>query len=286
MQPWWWRSVAACASVLVLAGLVAVIAGAVDADRAAALRPAADGRAAAAAGPATPAPNGPGAGGSGAAGPDDTVPPGVPAGAPGAGSAAPEAAVEGARVPNAVTASSLALPPGWRVVPSQDVVEVPAGRFEGATIVQRGEGTVVLVGLADPARVPPRADPAVPDPAQEAALGAEARRLADAYADLLAPRADTADLSDDADPVAGLPTRTSVRRVEGGELDGALVRISTLAAPGRTIAVLAVARPSPTVDADAGAADAVVRSLRLEPAPLAPSAGPAPVQRPLTQPAR
>ena len=48
------------------------------------------------------------------------------------------------------------------------------------------------------------------------------------------------------------------------KLGGALVGISTVAAPGRTVAVLAVARPSPTVDADGDAADELVRSLRVE----------------------
>jgi hypothetical protein len=251
MQAWWWRSVAACASVLVLAGLVAVIAAAVGADRATALRLAAqDSASAPGAGSGAPPPSAP------------EPPPEGPVAQPG-----PPPGPEEQRVPDTVTATSLALPPDWRVVPSQDVVEVPPGRFEGATIAQRGAGTVVLVGLADPARVPPRADPGAPDPAQEQALGAEARRLADAYADLLAPGADTADLTDDAEPIGGLPTRTSVRRIEGGGLDGALARVSTIAAPGRTVAVLAVARPSPTVEADGAAADAVVRSLRLEPAP-------------------
>jgi hypothetical protein len=257
MQSWWWRSVAACASVLVLACLVAVIAGAVGADRATALRLAAQGSASA---PATP-PEVPGA-----PQPDPQPDP----------QAAPPSRGGEQRVPDAVTATSLALAPGWRVVPSQDVVEVPPGRFEDATIVERGTGTVVLVGLADPARVPPRADPGAPDPAQERALDAEARRLADAYADLLAPGADTAALTDDAEPIGGLPTRTSVRRIEGGGLDGALARVSTIAAPGRTVTVLAVARPSPTIDADAEAADAVVRSLRLEPAPQAGTGQPAP----------
>ncbi|MDD7942808.1 hypothetical protein PHK61_30775 [Actinomycetospora lutea] len=246
MQPWWWRSVAACASVLVLAGLVAVIAGAVGADRAvdraAAVRTSGDDDVVAApAGRPSPA----------AA---------TPSGAPGPGEPGPD------RVPDAATATTLAVLPGWRVVPSQDVVEIPAGRFEDATILRRGATAVVLVGVADPSRVPPRADPAAPDPRGAAALDAEARRLADAYADQLAPGARTAALTDDAEAIAELPTRTSVRRVEGGALDGALVRVSTIAAPGRTLAVLAVARPSPTVGADGSAADAVVRSLRLDPA--------------------
>jgi hypothetical protein len=241
MQPWWWRSVTACASVLVLAGLVAVFAGAVGADRATALRPVAE---------------------STVGAPETAEAPAPVASTP---EPAPAASAE-ERVPDAASDTSLALLPGWRVVPSQDVVEVPPGRFEGGTVLQRGAGTVVLVGLADPARVPPRADPAAPDPAQEEALDAEARRLADAYAELLAPGADTASLTDDAEAIADLPTRTSVRRVEGGGLDGALVRVSTLAAPGRTLAVLAVARPAPDLDAQGDAADAVVRSLRLEPA--------------------
>jgi hypothetical protein len=235
MQPWWWRSVTACASVLVLAGLVAVLAGAVGADRATALRLAAE---------------------STASAPDRVA--STPEPAP--------VAPDEERVPDTASATSLALLPGWRVVPSQDVVEVPPGRFAGGTILQRGAGTVVLVGLADPARVPPRADPAAPDPAQDEALDAEARRLADAYAELLAPGADTASVTDDAEAIADLPTRTSVRRVEGGGLDGALVRVSTLAAPDRTLAVLAVARPAPDLDAQGDAADALVRSLRLEPA--------------------
>jgi hypothetical protein len=243
MQPWWWRSVAVCASVLVLAGLVAVVAGAVDADRATSLRLA-----------AVPAP---------VAAPVEPTEPSEP----GEPSPAPAEPAPGGRVTDAATATSLALLPDWRVVPSQQVVEIPAGRFPGATTLQRGEGTVVLVGLADPGRVPTRADPSRPDPAGDEALDAEARRLADAYADLLAPGADTADLTDNADAIADLPTRTSVRRVQGGALDGALVRVSTLAAPGRTLAVLAVARPAPDLEAEGDAADAVVRSLRVEPGP-------------------
>ena len=236
----------ACASVLVLAGLVAVFAGAVSADRATALRLAAESTASAPGPVDSPAPVA-------------STPESSPAEEP-----APTSPDE-ARVPDDASATSLALLPGWRVVPSQDVVEVPPGRFVGGTVLQRGAGTVVLVGLADPARVPPRADPVAPDPAQEEALDAEARRLADAYAELLAPGADTASVTDNAEAIADLPTRTSVRRVEGGGLDGALVRVSTLAAPGRTLAVLAVARPAPDLAAQGDAADALVRSLRLEP---------------------
>lgn len=260
---------AACASVLVLAGLVAVIAGAVGADRATALRLATDDTPAAAPGaPPAAAPPAEEPVPSEEAPSTEERPPGeeAPAGPP-----------EAERVPDAVTATSLAVLPGWREVRSQDVVEVPRGRFEGATILRRGE-TVVLVGLADPARVPPRADPAVPAPERDRALDAEARRLADAYADQLAPGTATTDLTDNDRSVAGLPTRTSVRRVDGGALDGALARVSTIAAPGRTIAVLAVARPSPTIDADGDAADAVVSSLRLEPAGSRPRPGPAPAQ--------
>lgn len=246
----------ACAIVLVLAGLVAVFAGAVGADRATALRLAVESPASAPAPVETPA--------------DDTAPeaasPSTDPDPSPAGEPAPSAPDE-ERVPDAASSTSLALLPGWRVVPSQDVVEVPPGRFTGGTVLQRGPGTVVLVGLADPARVPPRAGPAAPDPAQEEALDAEARRLADAYAELLAPGADTASVTDNAEAIADLPTRTSVRRVEGGEVDGALVRVSTLAAPDRTLAVLAVARPAPDLDAQGDAADALVRSLRLEPAP-------------------
>ena len=253
---------AACVSVLVLAGLVAVIAAAVGADRSTASRLAAQDGAGTSESDASPAPS-PAA----AAGPEEPAepaessessgPPAEPVTGPGPG-----------RVPDEGTATTLAVLPGWRVAPTQDVVEVPPGRFEGATILRRGAGTVVLVGLADPERVPPRADPARPDPAQEEALAAEARRLADAYADLLAPGAETGALTDNDTTIADLPTRTSVRRVEGGALDGALVRVSALAAPGRTVTVLAVARPGPDVDAEGDAADEVVRSLRLdEPAP-------------------
>ena len=254
---------AACVSVLVLAGLVAVIAGAVGADRSTASRPAAQDGAGTSASDVPPAPS-PAA----AAGPEE---PTEPADAPAEPSEPPAEPVAGpgpGRVPDEGTATTLAVLPGWRVAPTQDVVEVPPGRFEGATILRRGAGTVVLVGLADPERVPPRADPARPDPAQEEALAAEARRLADAYADLLAPGAETGALTDNDTAIADLPTRTSVRRVEGGALDGALVRVSALAAPGRTVTVLAVARPAPDVDAQGDAADEVVRSLRLdEPAP-------------------
>ena len=252
---------AACVSVLVLAGLVAVIAGAIAADRSTASRLAAQDGAGTSESDAPPAPS-PAA----AVGPEEPAepaptepsePPAEPVAGPGPG-----------RVPDAGTATTLAVLPGWRVSPTQDVVEVPPGRFEGATILWRGAGTVVLVGLADQERVPPRADPARPDPAQEDALAAEARRLADAYADLLAPGAETGALTDNDTTIADLPTRTSVRRVEGGALDGALVRVSALAAPGRTVTVLAVARPAPDIDAEGDAADEVVRSLRLdEPAP-------------------
>ncbi|MEJ2863843.1 hypothetical protein [Actinomycetospora flava] len=249
MQPWWWRSVAACASVLALSGLVAVVAGAVGADRATAVRLAGDDVAVTQpASPPTPVTAGPP---RDAAPPDDAPPP-------------EEAPDPGPRAPDAVTATSVAVLPGWRVVPAQDVVEIPAGRFGGATILRRGENAVVLVGVADPARVPARAGRV--DPRQNAALDAEARRLADAYAEQLAPGAPTVDLTNNDDAIADLPTRTSVRRVDAGPLDGALVRVSTIGAPGRTLAVLAVARPSPTVGADGDAADAVVRSLRLDPA--------------------
>ena len=260
---------AACVSVLVLAGLVAVIAGAVGADRSTASRLAAQDGAGTSEGDAPPAPS-PAA----AAGPEEPAEPSeAPAepAEPAETAGPPTEPVAGpgpGRVPDAGTATTLAVLPGWRVAPTQDVVEVPPGRFEGATILRRGAGTVVLVGLADPERVPPRADPARPDPAQEEALGAEARRLADAYADLLAPGAETGALTDNDTAIADLPTRTSVRRVEGGALDGALVRVSALAAPGRTVTVLAVARPAPDVDAEGDAADEVVRSLRVEePAP-------------------
>jgi len=249
--------VAACVSVLVLAGLVAVTAGAVGADRSTASRLAAEDGAGTSESDAPPAPSPAAATGS-----EEPAEPAEPSGSP----AEPVAGPGPGRVPDAGTATTLAVLPGWRVAPTQDVVEVPPGRFEGATILRRGAGTVVLVGLADPERVPPRADPARPDPAQEDALAAEARRLADAYADLLAPGAETGALTDNDTAIADLPTRTSVRRVEGGELDGALVRVSTLAAPGRTLAVLAVARPAPDLGAQGDAADALVRSLRLEPA--------------------
>jgi hypothetical protein len=251
--------VAACVSVLVLAGLVAVTAGAIGADRSTTSRVAAEDGAGTSESDAPPAPS-PAA----AAGPEEPAEapaePSEPSGSP----AEPVAGPGPGRVPDAGTATTLAVLPGWRVAPTQDVVEVPPGRFEGATILRRGAGTVVLVGLADPERVPPRVDPARPDPAQEDALAAEARRLADAYADLLAPGAETGALTDNDTAIADLPTRTSVRRVEGGALDGALVRVSTLAAPGRTVTVLAVARPAPDVDAEGDAADEVVRSLRVE----------------------
>lgn len=258
---------AACVSVLVLAGLVAVIAGAVGADRSTASRLAAEDGAGTSESDAPPAPS-PAA----ATGPEEpSEPSDAPAESPAEPGTAPAEPVAGpgpGRVPDAGTATTLAVLPGWRVAPTQDVVEVPPGRFEGATILRRGPGTVVLVGLADPERVSPRADPARPDPAQEEALAAEARRLADAYADLLAPDAETAALTDNDAAIADLPTRTSVRRVEGGALDGALVRVSALGAPGRTVVVLAVARPAPDIDAEGDAADEVVRSLRLdEPAP-------------------
>lgn len=262
---------AACVSVLVLAGLVAVIAGAVGADRSTASRLAAEDGAGTSESDTPPAPSPAAATGAG----EPAGPPAEPSDAPAEASAAPAegpaepvAGPGPGRVPDAGTATTLAVLPGWRVAPTQDVVEVPPGRFEGATILRRGAGTVVLVGVADPERVPPRADPSRPDPAQEEALAAEARRLADAYADLLAPGADTAALTDNDTSIADLPTRTSVRRVEGGGLDGALVRVSALGAPGRTVAVLAVARPGPDIDAEGDAADEVVRSLRLdEPAP-------------------
>lgn len=256
---------AACASVLVLACLVAVIAGAVGADRATAARAAGDAAADDVAAEGRPSPA--------AATPSDPPPPDpalsdpTPSDPPPSDPASADPAGQGPepeRVPDAVTATTVAVLPGWQVVPTQDVVEIPEGRFVDGTILRRGADAVVLVGAADPERVPP--DPAVPDPGRTAALEAEAQRLADAYADQLVPDAETAALADDAEAIADLPTRTSVRRIEGGELDGALVRVSTIAAPGRTLSVLAVVRPSPTVGADGDAADAVVRSLRLDPA--------------------
>src|SRR3954468_2944094 len=202
MRRWWWRSVAAGVSVLVLAGLVAVIAGAVAADRSTASRLAAEDGAGTSESDAPPAPSPAAASGPGG---EPAEPPAEPSGPP----AEPGAGPGPGRVPDAGTATTLAVLPGWRVAPTQDVVEVPPGRFEGATILRRGAGTVVLVGLADPDRVPPRADPARPDPAQEHALSAEARRLADAYADLLAPGAETGALTDNDTTIADLPTRTS-----------------------------------------------------------------------------
>ncbi len=236
---------AACASVLLVAGLVSVLAAAVAADRDASVRLAAgDGAAPTEQAPTEQAPSG---AGTTAASPAQPSPSEVSAGRP----ASPAAGASVAA-------------PDWRPVTEQNVIEVPAGRFD--TVLARGEGTVVLLGRADPARVPDAADAASAD---RPALEAEARRLADAYADILAPGAEQiAALSDDNDPIADLPTHTSVRRVAGGgDVDGALIRVSTVAAPGRTVALLAVARPGPAQDADATDADAVVRSLRPDPAP-------------------
>lgn len=223
---------AVCGSVLVVAGLVAALAGAVATDRAT-VRPATETV-------ATP-----------------TAPPPADAAPSGA------AGVEPGRVTDPGSATSLAAA-DWRAAPTQDVLEVPPGRFD--TILTRGEGAVVLIGRADPARVPPATAAA---PADRPALEAEARRLADAYAEILGPEADgVATVSEDDRAIAGLPTHTSVRRLEGGDVDGALVRVSTVAAFGRTVALLAVARPGPTLDADAADADTVVRSLRVDPAPV------------------
>ncbi|CAA9283407.1 MAG: hypothetical protein AVDCRST_MAG54-3810, partial [uncultured Actinomycetospora sp.] len=125
----------ACAFVLVLAGLVAVFAGAVGADRAAALRLATESTA------SDPGP----------AEAPSVAPPEAPSEAPSPSPTeepepSPAVAPGEERVPDAASATSLALLPGWRVVPSQDVVEVPQGRFTGGTVLQRGPGTVVLVG--------------------------------------------------------------------------------------------------------------------------------------------
>jgi hypothetical protein len=231
MLSWWWRSVAACASVLLVAGLVSLFAAALTADRATSVRLATEGGATAS-GPAAPPPS------------EGAPPPASRVTSP------------------AATASVDA--PGWRPVTQQSVIEVPAGRFD--TVLARGEGTVLLVGRVDPARVPNAADAARAD---RAALQAEARRLADAYADILAPDADqVVALSDDDRVIGDLPAFTAVRRVAGGgDVDGSIVRVSTAAAPGRTVAVLAVARPGPTQGADVTDADAVARSLQPDPAP-------------------
>jgi hypothetical protein len=232
MQSWWWRSVAACASVLLVAGLVSLFAVAVTADRATSVRLATDGSVATGGTPAPP--------------PTEGAP-----------------ASPANRVTSPAAAASVDAP-GWRPVTRQSVIEVPAGRFD--TVLARGDATVLLVGRVDPARVPDAADAASAD---RAALQAEARRLADAYADILAPDADrVVALSDDDRTIGDLPAFTSVRRVAGGgDVDGAIVRVSTAAAPGRTVAVLAVARPGPTQGADATDAEAVARSLRPDPPP-------------------
>jgi len=224
--------VAACASVLLVAGLVSLFATAVTADRVTSVGLAADGGAAAD-GPTAPEPS--------------EAPPAPPAN----------------RVTSRAATASVDAP-GWRPVTQQSVIEVPAGRFD--TVLGRGPGSVLLVGRVDPARVPDAADATRAD---RAALQAEARRLADAYADILAPDADeVVALSDDDRTIGDLPAFTSVRRVAGGgDVDGAIVRVSTAAAPGRTVAVLAVARPGPTQAADISDADAVARSLQPDPSP-------------------
>lgn len=256
MQPWWWRSVAACGSVVAVAGLVAAVSGASDGDRAER-----DRSALTAAPSADPAPASPVAQAS------RDEPPRGAAPRP----AAPEAPD---RVVDRATGASVTLPPGWRAVPGQRVVPVPAGRF--GTVLAAGERAVVLVGALDPTRVR--------TPATVAALEAEARRLAGAFADGAAPSATrVVPLRDDDAGVAGRAAATSLRRVDGGDrrTAGMLVRVSTVdAAPGARggVVLLAVVLPGPSQAADARAAEAVVRSLE----PVRPRQAPATPPRPST----
>lgn len=267
MTTWWGRSVAACSSVAVLAGMVALVSAAVDADSDAVSLSAERG---AAPGEETAAPPSPAA----AAVPAATTLPGPPPARPGAPVAPGGLPREGD------AAADVAVPAGWRSVATQRVVPVQPGRFD--TVLALGDRAVVMVGRLAPQT--PRAAPADPG-----VLRDEARRLVGAFADGLAPGTTPADLRDGADTVDGRRAWTTLRGVEGGgaRVDGGLVRVTTVTGPdGGGIVALAVALPGRTQAADAAAADTVVRSLRVAPAvrPVsAPAARPVPPGRPVPQ---
>ncbi|MFC5063708.1 hypothetical protein [Actinomycetospora atypica] len=234
---WWGAAVAACASVAALAGTVAAVATAAGADRDQAERTTASSAPESGPEPALAAE---------AAAPPVTTRPPAPAARPG-------------RVGDPALGATVALPAGWEAARSQDLVPVPPGRFP--TVLTLGERATVLVGRLDPARG-----------SGEDALAAEARRLVGAFADGARGDGDgeVETVSDGAGSLDGRDAFTSVRRISGG----AIVRVSTVAGTrgGPGLVVLAVAAPGRTQDADASAADRVVRSL----SSAAPDAPPAP----------
>ena len=223
---WWGAAVAACASVAALAGTVAAVATAAGADREHSER--------------TTASSGPDSG------PEPTL--AAEASAPPVTTRPPAPAARPGRAGDPTLGATVALPTGWQEARSQDLVPVTPGRFP--TVLTLGDRATVLVGRLDAARS-----------SGEDALAAEARRLVGAFADGARGTGDgeVETVSDGAGSLGGRDSFTSVRRIA----DGAIVRVSTIAGAGGGpgLVVLAVAAPGRTQDADASAADRVVRSL-------------------------
>jgi hypothetical protein len=240
----------ACASVAALAGTVAAVATAAGADGDQAERTEAAARDASR--PPAPRP----AADTAAAAPTVTTRP----------SSRPPSGPE--RVGAPLLGATVEVPAGWDPVPDQDLVPVPRDRFP--TVVALPGRATVLVGRLDPARA------FGPD-----SLADEARRLVGSFADGALRQAPgdggrIADVSDDAGRLDGRDSHTVVRRVtaEGGD-PGPLVRVTTVAGqrgePG--LVLLAVAAPGPRQNADAAAADRIVRSLSSAPPDAPPSSG-------------
>ena len=236
---WWGRAVVACASLAALAGTVAAVATAAGADGEQAGRTEAR-DADDTARPPAPVPAADTAAAAPSLAPTPT-PPRPPAGPPRAG--AP------------TLGATVAVPPGWAVGGSQDLVPVAPDRFP--TVVTLADRATVVLGRLDPARG------AGPD-----ALADEARRLVGAFADgamrrTPGERGRIADVSDAAGSLDGRDAHTVVRRVTTSDGPGPLVRVTTVAAGRGTpgLVLLAVAAPGPRQAADGAAADRVVRSL-------------------------
>jgi hypothetical protein len=247
---WWGRAVVACASLAALAGTVAAVATAAGADGEQSGRTEAREAAEAARLPVpTPAPTP--AADTAAAAPSLAPAPARPAPGP------PRAGAAG-------LGASVALPAGWEVAGTQDLVPVPPDRFP--TVVTLGDHATVLLGRLDPAAG-----------SGPAALADESRRLVGAFADgamrrTPGTRGRIVDVSDDAGTLDGRDAHTGIRRVTTSNGPGPLVRVTTVA-PGRGapgLVLLAVAAPGPRQAADGTAADRIVRSLSSAAAPPRP----------------
>ncbi len=163
--------------------------------------------------------------------------------------------------------ATVAVPAGWDAGGPQDLVPVPPDRFP--TVVALPDRAAVFLGRLDPARG-----------FGQDALADEARRLVGDFADgamrrTPGDRGRIADVSDGADTLDGRDAHTVVRRVTTSAGAGPLVRVTTVAGQGGEpgLVLLAVAGPGPRQDADATAADRVVRSLSSAPAEAPPAGG-------------